>query len=163
MTAISITPYNDSYRQQVIDHILHIQREEFGVAVTLAEQPDLQNIAGFYQKDNGNFWVAVDNGTIAGTIALLDIGHARGALRKMFVHESYRGKQFGVGQALLETLLQWAGEKNFSDILLGTTEKFLAAQRFYEKNHFRVIDKNELPPEFPIMQVDVKFYTLSLR
>ena len=163
MAAISIWPYNDSYRQQVIDHILHIQREEFGVAVTLAEQPDLQNIPGFYQKDAGNFWVAVANGTIVGTIALLDIGHARGALRKMFVHESYRGKQFGVGQALLETLLQWAREKNFSEILLGTTEKFIAAQRFYEKNHFRVIGKHELPPEFPIMQVDVKFYALSLR
>jgi GNAT superfamily N-acetyltransferase len=163
MTAISIWPYNDSYRQQVIDHILHIQREEFGVAVTLAEQPDLQNIPGFYQKDAGNFWVAVANGTIAGTISLLDIGQARGALRKMFVHESYRGKQFGVGQALLETLLQWAREKNFAEILLGTTEKFVAAQRFYEKNNFRVIDKNELPPEFPIMQVDVKFYALSLR
>src|SRR4051812_32024650 len=122
MNSISIKPYDDACRQQVIDHIVHIQREEFGVPITLAEQPDLQNIPGFYQKDKGNFWVATVNDTMAGTIALLDIGHARGALRKMFVHELYRGKQYRLGQALLETLLQWAREKQFSEILLGTTE-----------------------------------------
>ena len=163
MHTISIRPYDDSRRQQVIDHILHIQREEFGVPITLAEQPDLQDIPGFYQKDQGNFWVAMNNDAMAGTIALLDIGHSRGALRKMFVNEAYRGKQYRLGQALLETLLQWAREKHFSEILLGTTEKFIAAQRFYEKNGFRLIDKNELPPQFPVMQVDVKFYSLALR
>ena len=43
-------------------------------------------------------------------------------------------------------------------ILLGTTEKFLAAQRFYEKNGFTEIQKDALPPKFPVMTVDVKFY-----
>ena len=48
--------------------------------------------------------------------------------------------------------------KDFREILLGTTAQFIAAQRFYEKNKFDNLEKHELPPEFPIMSVDVKFY-----
>jgi GNAT superfamily N-acetyltransferase len=76
----------------------------------------------------------------------------------MFVKAEFRGSKFGVGQALLNALFKWTSEKGFEKILLGTTEKFLAAQRFYEKNGFVEIDKNLLPKEFPVMSIDVKFY-----
>jgi hypothetical protein len=49
------------------------------------------------------------------------------------------------------------------DIFLGTTGKFLAAHRFYEKNAFTEIDAAELPPAFPRMAVDTKFYRMVLR
>ena len=39
--------------------VLGIQREEFGVPVTLEEQPDLRDVPAYYQKDQGAFWVAV--------------------------------------------------------------------------------------------------------
>lgn len=155
---IEVYTYTDSSQQPIIDLILDIQRNEFGVPITLEAQPDLKNISSFYQRDNGNFWVAIIKNKIVGTIALLDIGNSRGALRKMFVHKDFRGKEFGVGQTLLNTLLEWATQKNFEEILLGTTEKFIAAQRFYEKNGFVEIEKQLLPEEFPVMEVDVKFY-----
>lgn len=158
MIVVQVDTYTDSYKQPIIDLILDIQRNEFGVPITLEAQPDLQNIPSFYQKNDGNFWVAVVENKVAGTIALLGIGNARGALRKMFVHKNFRGKDHGVGQTLLNTLLEWAKQKKFKEILLGTTEKFIAAQRFYEKNGFVEIEKKLLPKEFPIMQVDVKFY-----
>ena len=126
---IEIATYSDTYKQQIIDLILHIQRNEFGVPITLEAQPDLNNIPSFYQKDNGNFWVAVVENKVIGTIALLDIANCRGALRKMFVHKDFRGKEYGTGQALLNTLLEWARQKKLIEILLGTTEKFIAAQR----------------------------------
>ena len=47
------------------------------------------------------------------------------------------------------------------EILLGTTEKFIAAYKFYEKNGFIEVAKASLPPEFPVMAVDVKFYRLG--
>lgn len=156
---IDIYTYSDSYKQPIIALILDIQRNEFGVPITLEAQPDLKNIPSFYQKDNGNFWVAISENKVIGTIALLDIGNCRGALRKMFVHKDFRGKEYGVGQMLLNTLLEWAKQKNFKEILLGTTEKFIAAQRFYEKNGFVEMEKQLLPEEFPVMQVDVKFYS----
>lgn len=130
--------------------------------VTLESQPDLENIPSFYQKDKGNFWIGIIENKVLGTIALLDIGNSRGALRKMFVHKDYRGKEYGIGQTLLNTLLEWARQNNLKEILLGTTEKFIAAQRFYEKNGFEQIAKQLLPGEFPVMEVDVKFYKYRL-
>ena len=155
---IEVHTYSDPYQQQIVDLILDIQRNEFGVPITLKAQPDLESIPSFYQKANGNFWIAVVEKKVVGTIALLDIGNFRGALRKMFVHKDFRGKEYGVGQTLLNTLTEWAKRKNFKEILLGTTEKFIAAQRFYEKNGFVELEKQLLPQEFPVMDVDVKFY-----
>ena len=54
------------------------------------------------------------------------------------------------------------GGPRFTEVLLGTTEKFVAAQRFYEKNGFAEIEREELPVTFPLMAVDVKFYTYLL-
>jgi len=150
--------YNDLYKQQVIELIVNIQRNEFQVAITPEEQPDLQNVPDFYQKGKGNFWLAITGNTVIGTIALLDIGNNQGALRKMFVSKDYRGRVHGVGQALLDKLLEWAKQKGVSEIYLGTTEKFIAAHRFYEKNGFRQVDVGLLPVTFPRMDVDVKFY-----
>jgi len=162
MIEVNIETYTDINKKDVADLILHIQNAEFGIPITLELQPDLNEIPGFYQTNNGNFWIAKIDDKIIGTISLLDIGNRKGALRKMFVDKNYRGKEFGVGQKLLNTLIGWTKHKGFTEIFLGTTEKFIAAQRFYEKNGFKEIDKQELPETFPVMEVDIKFYRLSV-
>ena len=162
MSEINIEIYTDIHKKDVVDLILHIQNTEFGIPITLELQPDLNEIAGFYQINNGNFWIAKIDNKIIGTISLLDIGNRKAALRKMFVDKDYRGKEFGVGQKLLNTLVDWTRHKEFTEIFLGTTEKFIAAQRFYEKNGFKEIEKQELPGTFPVMEVDIKFYRFSI-
>ena len=162
MSGVTIETYTDMNKKAVADLILHIQNVEFGISITLELQPDLDQIPGFYQTNNGNFWIAKIDDKIVGTISLLDIGDRKGALRKMFVDKHYRGKEFGVGQKLLNTLVDWARDKGFTEIFLGTTEKFTRAQRFYEKNGFKEIDKQELPETFPVMEVDIKFYRFSI-
>ena len=162
MSEVNIEIYMDINKKDVADLILHIQNIEFGIPITLEMQPDLNEIPGFYQINNGNFWVAKIDNKIIGTISLLDIGNRKGALRKMFVDKNYRGKEFGVGQKLLNTLVDWGKSKGFTEIFLGTTEKFIAAQRFYEKNGFKEIEKQELPETFPVMEVDIKFYRFSV-
>lgn len=142
--------------------ILPIQRGEFGIPITLEDQPDLRNIQAFYQSGCGNFWVAEIDGKIVGTVALIDIGNNQAALRKMFVAQPFRGKEAGVARQLLERLIGWAIEKRLSFIYLGTTSKYLAAHRFYEKNGFVEISRTDLPASFPVMAVDSKFYQLSL-
>jgi N-acetylglutamate synthase-like GNAT family acetyltransferase len=102
----SLRPYEKSDEKQVKELILQIQREEFGVPVTLEDQPDLNEITDFYQSGNGNFWVAVDQ-EVVGTIALRAMNDHQFALRKMFVHRDYRGKSYGVAQKLLETAFTW--------------------------------------------------------
>lgn len=158
-----IRPYTPADANAVVDVILPIQQSEFGIPITLEGQPDLQDISGFYQRDNGGFWVAESEGVVVGTIALLDIGNHQAALRKMFVSPSHRGPERGVARHLLETLLEWCRVRNIEEIYLGTTAAFLAAHRFYEKNGFTQLPRAELPSAFPIMKVDTRFYVRLLR
>ena len=78
------------------------------------------------------------------------------------VHSAHRGARTGTARLLLETLLAWSRERRTRDIFLGTRPRFLAAHRFYEKNGFVEIAKSGLPPAFPIMEVDTRFYHLAL-
>jgi len=132
---IEIDEFSLKYQEEILNLIANIQQEEFGIAITAEDQPDLCNIEDFYQKDKGNFWVALLNKEVIGTISLLDIGNEHAALRKMFVNKAYRGKNNQVAIALLDTLFKWARSNNIKGIYLGTTPKiYLAAHRFYEKN-----------------------------
>ncbi len=156
--SIDIVPFEPRFGAGVVDVILPIQREEFGFPITVDDQPDLLGIRNFYQQGNGNFWVALADGNVVGTIALLDIGRSEGALRKMFVKAPYRGPQWQVAQRLLDTLLAWGRARTLRTIYLGTTEKFRAAHRFYEKNGFHRVERDALPAGFQFMQVDTRFY-----
>lgn len=155
---IEIKPFFPIYGIQVVDLIVGIQQQEFGIPITADDQPDLNAIPEYYQKGNGNFWVALYNGEVVGTVSLLDIGGNLAALRKMFVKKEYRGQKIGTADKLLKTSLDWAVSKGVEEVYLGTTPKFLAAHRFYEKKGFEEILKSELPVTFPIMRVDTKFY-----
>lgn len=153
-----IKSYQAQHLDDVAQLIVPIQREEFGIAISLEDQPDLNAIPNFYQHGTGNFWVAEAAGRVVGTIALLDIGDGQAALRKMFVARDYRGKELGLAAALLQTLLTWARSHAIEVIFLGTTDKFIAAHRFYEKHGFIEIAKSDLPISFPVMAIDSKFY-----
>jgi N-acetylglutamate synthase-like GNAT family acetyltransferase len=155
---IEIMQFQPRFQHAVASVIVSIQREEFGIDITLEDQPDLQDIQNFYLHGSGNFWLAVFEDKVIGTIALLDIGGKQGALRKMFVKAPFRGAHYGVAKRLLTALLEQCKEKDVNEIFLGTTEKFIAAHRFYEKNGFHRIEKPDLPYKFPIMAVDTKFY-----
>lgn len=158
MEPLEIKPFSPEFGNDVVALILPIQQAEFEIPITLQDQPDLLDITNFYQQAAGNFWVALSDGKVVGTIALLDIGNGQAALRKMFVHEDFRGKAFGVAQRLLQTLLDSCVAHGIDAVFLGTTSKFLAAHRFYEKNGFAEMDKQVLPPAFPVVSVDSKFY-----
>jgi N-acetylglutamate synthase-like GNAT family acetyltransferase len=67
-----------------------------------------------------------------------------------------------VAQRLFQELLKWAGEKQLRRVYLGTTEKFLAAHRFHEKNGFLQIAKSDLPDSFPVMSVDTQGCSMLL-
>ena len=158
MEDVTVHVYSRVYQQPVIDLILTIQREEFGVPITLEQQPDLTGIENFYQKGKGNFWVALYRGNVVGTIALIDIGNNQVALRKMFVTLPYRGSQFKTGQRLLDTALDWMRAKGCTQVFLGTLDVFHAAQKFYRKNGFTEIAKSNLPSNFPAMTLDNMFF-----
>ncbi len=160
MDNVQIGEYSAVHHQGVIDMVLGIQREEFGLPITIRDQPDLSDIDSFFLK-RGNFWVATEDGRVVGTVGVFDLGDGSAVLRKMFVRKEHRGK--GVSKALLAVLLEWAKRSGFRRVYLGTTPLYLAAHRFYEKNGFVEITKDDLPASFPVMEVDKKFYRYDVQ
>jgi GNAT superfamily N-acetyltransferase len=163
MAEVTIRPFASGDAAAVMDLIVGIQRGEYQIAITANDQPDLASIPQFYQAGAGNFWVAIADGDVAGTLGLRDIGAGDIALRKMFVAPAFRGEPHRVAQRLLDAALLWTAGKNSRTIFLGTTSRFLAAHRFYEKNGFELIARDTLPATFPVMDVDTRFYRRTVR
>lgn len=159
---MKIVPYQKEYQNQIAELILNIQRNEYHINITIEEQPDLKDIKHYFQKGAGNFWMALEENQVVGTIALLDIENGEAVLKKVFVRKEYRGKERGIAMQLLQTLFTWAKEKEIKTIYLGTHFVFQAAHHFYEKNGFKEISKEELPDSFPLMDIDHKFYKCSV-
>jgi len=157
-----VGPYDSSDRDGVLALVLDIQRNEFGVPITAADQPDLSDVPAFYGRGDGGFWVAREGNAIVGTIGLLDHGDGQAALRKMFVRADRRGRDFGVASRLFDALLSHARDRGIRCIRLGTRPEMRVAHRFYEKRGFVAIDAAALPASFPRMQVDSVFYRLDL-
>lgn len=159
---VEITQFEPRYQKQVEDLVLPIQVEEFGVPITLAEQPELVDINGVFQAGNGNFWVALHGDRVVGTIGVVDIGNDEMALKKMFVDRDFRGQVHGISALLMQSAKEWCTSHGVNRIYLGTTAQMKAAHRFYEKNGFVELQESELPPAFPIVHVDSKFYVCEL-
>ena len=154
---VTIEQYTEKYHNDVVTLITSIQQNEFNIPITYEQQPDLADIKTFYD----GFWIATDNHHCIGTIGLKLIEDF-GVIRKMFVHKDFRGSTFGVAQKLLTTLESECIKRKIAIIYLGTTDFFKAAHKFYEKNGYLEIHREELPNEFPIMHVDTKFYCKKL-
>ena len=107
---MEIITYQEKYRQQIIDLILHIQNDEAKINLSLNEQPDLFDIHTFYEKNGGKFWLAIENDIVIGTLALMNKGGGNGILKKGFVKKLYR-KQ-GILTELYAKLIDYA-KKNY--------------------------------------------------
>jgi N-acetylglutamate synthase-like GNAT family acetyltransferase len=158
----TIRTFEPGYAEQVSGLILSIQQEELGLDLTLEDQPDLKHIEQNYQKDNGNFWVFMDEDQVVGTIGVFDIGNKQCVIRKMFVRKEYRGGGRKIAWRLLDLALQWCRGKQVRDVYLGTADSLRVAIRFYLRNCFEELPKKKLPPGFPVQRVENRFFWMRL-
>ena len=158
---MKIIEYRKEYEHEVTELIRSILHDELGVNNMNIDQVDLKRIPEIYQQRNGNFWIALHDNKLVGTIALMDIGKYEGGLKKMFVHPESRGKEKGVAQELMNTVMAWCRLKGIHTIYLGTIDIMKAAHRFYERNGFEKIDMDVLPDNYPAAKVDNVFYKYS--
>lgn len=77
-----IQEFEAQYTAAVIDLILAIQVDEFGVAISREDQPDLLHIPEYYQASGGQFWLAFINEELVGCVSLKVFANAQAALRK---------------------------------------------------------------------------------
>lgn len=161
MSEIKIVPFEEKYTQEIVDLIIPIQREEFNIQLTVEDQPDLLTIQEEYINTGGNFWVALFDDKVIGTIALVRLENHCGAIKKMFVTKDFRGEK-QIGRKLLDTLVNYCKEQGYERLYLGTVEVLKAAQKFYKKNGFELIDKTEMPKDYHLMDVDTVFFMRKL-
>lgn len=159
---MTIKPFDSKYQSEVIHLIERIQVGEFNIPIEESQRKELQSISESFQKNKGNYWVALLNEKVIGTIAVIDIGHNAFELRDVFLDKEYRGKKTKFAKKLLDTVLSWSKDHDVKTIYLGTTLSFKAAHRFYEKHGFCEIARKDMPPYCQPMDCDEKFYRLDL-
>ena len=93
--------------------VLTIQRDEFGLALSAENQPDLHDVAAFFSHPSSAFWVAESGQSqnIIGCIGLEALAGNVAAMRKFMVHPDWRGKATGVAASLNATFEVHAQKK----------------------------------------------------
>jgi N-acetylglutamate synthase-like GNAT family acetyltransferase len=160
--SFTLRPFESRDQSAVIDLIERIQVDEFSIPIQESQRQELQSIPNSFQKDKGNYSVALFNEKVIGTIAVLDIGHQAFELRDVFLDQQYRGPVTDIAKRLLDTVLNWSRECDVCTIYLGTTLAFSRAHRFYEKHGFNEITKQDMPSYCKPMDCDEKFYRFDL-
>ena len=156
-----IRTYSDEYKEGVVKLINDVYENEMGQR-SKSGRPDLDIISDMYQKTGGNFWVALDEGKVVGTVALINDGEQRGSMHRFCVDKKFRGK--GVSDKLFSVLLEFAGDKGYKKLFLSTWQGASAANKFYIKNGFKKIES--LPKDMSGRSYfvhDKVFYELDLK
>ncbi len=156
---MEIETYRGKYDEEIISLILGIQNGEAGIGLSLEEQPDLTDIARYYQR-SGEFWTALDNGKLVGTVGIMLRENNCAVMKKFFVDAEYRRK--GVGAALYGKLLDYAKAAGVKHIILDTPSVARASHRFYENAGFRKTEKASLPINYDFPDRNCIVYILDL-
>ena len=137
LTDLAYTTFWDAFvhhPKNAPDDLNHYMRQAFNVDQISAELGDEKSI----------FLIAEIEGEPAGYAKIINdaIEPAITALRPVELNRLYSHQQFlgkGIGQALMDACFRRAKQENRDVMWLGVWEYNPRAQRFYEKNGFRVV------------------------
>lgn len=159
---LQIQTYTAADRDEVIALVLHCQNDGTRPFVSVVDQPELLHIQEKYIDGGGHFWVAKENGRVAGSIGLMKCDNGIAILKKFFVYEGFRGAPHHLGRQLYTTLLRFAKENGLRKLLLDTPKNTDRAHVFYRKSGFRQIAKEEVPIRYDYPYEDSDFFLLEL-
>ncbi|XP_021384697.2 N-acetyltransferase 8 [Lonchura striata] len=97
---------------------------------------DLCDVPGTYLRSpDRRFWVAEEDGAVAGMVAAMPAGRGELELKRMSVSREHRGR--GLAPALCREVLAFARARGYGAVVLSTSVVQVAAQRLYEEQGFR--------------------------
>jgi ribosomal protein S18 acetylase RimI-like enzyme len=104
-------------------------------------QSDTRKIREIYFNNGGFFWVAKDNNSIVGSIALkmINLDKRIGEIKRYFVLPSVQNK--GIGSMLMEQLIVKAQKSGLKRLRLDTMKDSTNALSIYRKFGFKEIEK----------------------
>ena len=97
------------------------------------------------RPDLDRLWLAEQDGTLVGSVAILGRENGEAQLRWFLVAPEARGH--GLGRRLLETCIQFCRDARYRSIHLWTVSPLHDAARLYTAAGFRLTE--ELPPSTP--------------
>ncbi|XP_038176257.1 probable N-acetyltransferase CML1 [Arvicola amphibius] len=105
---------------------------------------DMADITKSYMNARGSFWVAESGGEVVGIVGCLPVkdpplGRKQLELFHLSVSSQHRGQ--GIAKALVRTVLQFARDQGYSDVVLGTTVLQRGAMALYLSMGFRRTDR----------------------
>ena len=84
--------------------------------------------------------MAVCDGKVAGTVALIPAGDDLLELTKMAVSPAFRGR--GIGDELMKASIEFALDKGYPKVFLESHHKLAPALSLYRKHGFVDVDRN---------------------
>lgn len=107
-------------------------------------EAELAGLPGVYVPPSGRLLLATHEGQPAGTVALKPHTAVEGELKRLYVRPDFRGQ--GIGQALVEALLNEARAVGYQRLVLDSHIKMKSAHALYEAAGFRYVPT---PVDFP--------------
>jgi N-acetylglutamate synthase-like GNAT family acetyltransferase len=154
--AIRIEEYQPEFQPSIDEMMVNIQKE-FNEEITSKHSTVLKDV---YQLPRQKYWVAFHEQTVIGTIGMVLHCENSAVVKRMMVSPQHRGNKFPTAKVLLETGFDWAKKHGVKSVYLGTMKQFVGAQKFYMKNGFVEIRKDELPADYDPNPMDTLYYKL---
>ena len=102
-------------------------------------EKELRELPGEYAPPNGRLFLAIDDGQIAGCIAIRRIGSNVCEMKRLFVRPDFRGR--GLGRELVMAIIDEARAIGFKRMRLDTLPRMMAqALKVYRSLGFKEID-----------------------
>lgn len=148
----------DKAHQPLVDELYDSIQAEYPQEIYGKPVKKLCDVADLPDR---KYWVMLnEENKLIATVGIVLLKDHIAALKSMMLATDYRGK--GLSEALLQHAIIYAAQQGCRTMLLGTMTQFVAAQKFYMKNGFEPISKDELPGDFHPNPVDSLFYRRRL-
>lgn len=131
---INIRPLQADDKEDVKSLIDSIMGREFSNERQAYAYQDLDDPIEHYSGDRDLFLVAEKDGRIVGTVAIKEDGPNSALLRRIFVHEDYRGK--GYGEKLLSKAMEFCFDHNYKNVSFRGTDRMQNALKICIRNGF---------------------------
>ena len=89
--------------------------------------------------DRERIWIVEHDGTVAGSIAIVEASTEQAQLRWFVLHPDLRGK--GIGRTLMDEAIGFSNASGYSMIFLWTTSNLAAAAKLYESFGFHITEE----------------------
>ena len=124
--------------------------KEYYEAAAVVVREDAETFAKEYFADGAGVWLAEEDGTVVGCIALRKLPGKPGCgeIKRLYVRPAYRGQ--GIADLLLATLEDYAKRFGYEWLYLDTAADMKAAALFYERKGFSPCERYNDNPQAAI-------------